>query len=492
MQADADFVAFWQGLAQRELQYRLPKGPSPAEIQRSWAAGPTPVLGAPTPVDPSGMLAGIERAHNYVNNHRMARKNAGDFTPESEIGFTPGSGVGGISDTVDIYISAGQSDDEGYSCKMGAGGESNRRCKIYRLTGSLRNMEAASVKMVVDTDEDDNGIPIGAIQAAVSPSGDRLAFVQDGKSLNRLWVMDLSSGNCTKVVEDPNGHTGPSFPNWYQDDLLLYTGGLPWGEDEKRVYGVEIKGDPPRKGDLIPLMGPGWDPPPERPDTRFSQDHGFQDPYTARDGSGRITSFGRSSETEQPRKPSVHTITGQMSPSQQSPASVRQEFDLGPRVDGRKEIQECHHPSFNPSGDRISCSEQKTVEIIDHTQFRLIYEYQESYWNKWEQVGLAFHRKRHLTDWLPAPFQRWVGRKDVILTYKQSEWCGSDRYMVVTLFADRVNDDETRDSLKSLVYLVDRHTQVMTDLTAIVAREMRMDNPGTINGQYATCHRRNP
>ena len=473
MQADADFVAFWQGIALRELRYRLPDGPGIAEQREHRYGAPTLAPGLAPVEDSSGVLEGIKRAHQNAANHRMAGKHASGF-------FAPESRVEGSSDTVDIYFSAGQSDDEGYSCKMGAGGESNRRCKIYRLTGSLRNMEAASVKMVVDTDEDDDGRPIGAIQAAVSPSGDRLAFIQDGPSINRLRVMDLASGRCTGVVEDSSGDTGPAFPNWYQDEVLLYHAGLP-DSDDKRVFATMVEGDPPRSSQPVALMGP---------DSQFSEDRSFQDVNTARDGTSRIVSFGRAAGSGQPRKPVVHTITGQMAPSQQSPASLRQEFDLGPRVDVGRKIQECHHPSFNPSGERISCSEQKTVERIDNTQFRLIYEYQESYWNRWAQVGLAFHRKRHLTDWLPAPFQRWVGDENVILTYKQSEWCGSDRYMVVTLFADRVNDDKSRNSLKSLVYLVDRHTQVMTDLTAIVAREMRMSNPGTINGQYATCHRR--
>ncbi|HND34342.1 MAG TPA: hypothetical protein PLA94_30280, partial [Myxococcota bacterium] len=406
MQTDAEFVAFWRAMALREQRDRLPQGPSPAEIQRSWAAAPTPAWGTTAPVDDSGMLAGLERAQATVDRHRL--KHGENY--RSRMGDS--SGIEGIhpylTDDIDIYLSVGTADEKGNNCKMGADGVNNRTCEIYRLRGRLSNIQAACVTRVTRMGEN-NGHPVGAIQPAVSPSGDRMAYMEDGKSTNRLVVQDLrgcvpynindrgqwshAEGcaeymTCYSSVVDSEEHhlenyledyleedeedeewKAPNFPNWYLDDWLLFTKGAGErsGHSDKTLHMAEVAGYPVRVEGSFPVAGPNG---------AFSQNRTFQDANTARDGSNRVVTFGQTHQngtSSGPLEPAVHNVFG-LWPGNGGGSLDPQSFHLGMQVSDRtKPVKECHHPAFSPSGKSVGCSEQQNVEFIGNSQFRFIY-----------------------------------------------------------------------------------------------------------------------
>ena len=350
---------------------------------------------------------------------------------------------------VDIFVSAGESNSTGTCYPGGDPDLGDRNCSLYRIRMGLKYASVIEVEEVMSPIQDDSG-QLGIVQAALSPDGDRLAFLAKNNQKTRLEGFNLNSRCKTTLVEESDTKLRPQFPNWYSQGLLLYHAGEP---QERTLYSMQITGDPMVGTGPWGLLGPAG---------LRDDDWSFADVNTARDGSGKVVTFGASKGGNDPLKPMVYTVLG----------LNKEYFELGQKSDGNGSVNECHHPAWNPSGDTISCSEQESVEEINGIRYRFLYDYQFDGTN-WVQKGLS-------VDVSNRPF---TDAGCTLYTYKYAEWCGSDNYMVATFYCE---NEQSKTTIRSRTYLIRRNPYRITDLTAIIEAYLgRTFN--SLDSMYTTC-----
>lgn len=160
---------------------------------------------------------------------------------------------------VDIYVSVGDPKNE--DCKPSIGDEKvhHQGCGIYRLRMQLSAMNGVATLMHVErvvSPSTLEGRSAGAVQAAISPDGTRIAYVLKSDKVSQLHVMSTNgtgSGNCLMSAK---GDDRPQFPNWALNGVLLYHNGP---ESEHTLRMMTVTGEPGQKGSDVGLFGPERD-----------------------------------------------------------------------------------------------------------------------------------------------------------------------------------------------------------------------------------------
>ena len=433
-----------------------------------------------------------------------------------------GDGSHGLK-IVDIFMSAGeyekiedeQTEGESYRSCHPPGNSSN--CAIFRVRWMLGRDVALEVEKI------DRSFIRGYTQPALSPNGEFLAYKYqhfftgssepvDGGSGKK--IKHLPSGESTKIEESDHQRL-LQFPNWYSNNYLLYHTLRHNGT--KALYLAHLVYSESEGLNVYRTIN-------LNDETHNGENYSYSDASTERYDSGnhppRIVVHGEE-PGEVDATPKVFMLEDVHNP---------QRFILDLSVDDlpARTPLECHHASWSPSGDKIQCSGQggeSNFPIEGYEVFqKLIFGY---HWdhlsNKWVHDGSEhlngslfepkspvelsrFFRSGIHTTLFPiqdaalfpvqvgVPFQsqllpqseKWC--KTIV--YKYAEWCGTDDYVVVTVYCA---EDPEESSLSdvfgvfvSRVILVHLPSSEYWDLTKVVQKEFFPDDVN-INGVYATC-----
>lgn len=399
---------------------------------------------------------------------------------------------------VDVYLSAGPI--ENYRFTLDSGGvvtpdgvyaacsnDNVGNCSLYRVRiriGDGANVEA--VQLVVPGGKDvDTGCPggLGAVQAAISPSGHAIAFSQvcmDGDA-GQTWRQLVTGllipedwGTGSNFIEGARGEElsaarAAQFPNWWDDGTLLF-GVANGGTDQPSL----LQGSFSELGGTV-ILGAGSTVEPLR---------GFQDVNTSR-ADGRIVTFGGTSDTD--LLPQVEELNG----------SGVQSFDTsGAYADG---FTDCHHPAWSPEGDAILCTRVKEPETVegyeesDRIEQQLLYRFtfDGTRWANPDRLFTPSPPSALDTSIFPPP----ESGEDPLCTmyvYKFAEWCGSSDWIVATLFCANYRWEPTTDTsriFRSRVMLIDirvTESPVYYDITSMVETATGAE-AGSFTGIYSTC-----
>lgn len=222
------------------------------------------------------------------------------------------------------------------------------------------------------------------------------------------------------------------------------------------------------------------------------------DANTARDGTMRVVTFGtpprgRVGDSNGIR-PRIHHLLNGIT-----------EFELGKQeFPNYGDVESCQHPAWSPPGDRVSCSEAQSQEMIGlGYKAHLLYDFAET--NEEQDYLVGF---KELSEWFnnhevrsqrtfvnqglsfnPEPLIEMHSKECLEckrFTYKYAEWCGIDMFRVFTLFGD--DDGAPPTVLRSWVYLVAQVNNVLSlkvNLTQLVSDAFF--NGVQVNGMFSTC-----
>jgi hypothetical protein len=166
-------------------------------------------------------------------------------------------------------------------------------------------------------------------------------------------------------------------------------------------------------------------------------------------------------------------------------------FDLDFATDGG---EECHHPAWNISGDRILCHRHEPRERfgdIQNRQFlRMLYLFAyDAFRGGWSsptrQPQRVFEPRPPAR--MEAQFPQFESSRCNDYFYKYGEWCGTDDHVLVTVYCKDVYDAV----VSSRVMVIDTSTDPPTyrDVTAAIEDYERVprDEQGTWRGLFGTC-----
>lgn len=392
---------------------------------------------------------------------------------------------------VDVYLSVSASIALVEGTYPACNQDNDEDCDLYRVRMNLVTGRATEVERVV---AQSGGF--GNVQPALSPSGRRLAYVRRSGKFGYLEAMDLNTRAVTQVasgIRTSDINTKPQFPNWYDENTLLFHTGE---RGDCTLFRSQLDdSEDLHFGAAEALMGPRSD---------VSTTTSFADANTRSRSGGlesmadpfskqipRVATFGPyTTETDAPR---VHSLTPETPGGSQI---LVQKFSLGSNMEGQ-DIEKCHHPAWNPSGNRIMCTSQKPNEeyhVEGDNLLRFLYTYS-SVGGLWSDPEAAF------TPLTPEELEIEFGRifpasgspHCEIYTYKFAEWCASDDYIVATVFCsaqrrDISTSDDPYTIISSRVMLIRRFPVRYTDITRIVERSRGL-RPGMVHGVYSTCAR---
>ena len=355
----------------------------------------------------------------------------------------------------------------------------------------------------------------GRVWPAISPDGTKLAYVRKGGSSSsrqdsRLYVRDLNTFDLVKLA---TGHDvavanagRPLFPAWFGDNYVLWTASQNGShadpdESEWALFGAAVWFSPIGASSKVALMGP---------DTSYPYANGvssdFSDPDVRRPGAVTLWDFAKdrvvthgsdiSLEPAQRRPkpqvgPAIATGTG---------GNVTTEtFRLGDNAERTSSgwemgagdrIVECHHPAFNPSGDRVMChAHSKEVPFSDVVggtppTAKLSYVYEEgSAGDVWGNPVLPFDPGTPSR--LEAALGAGMPASDCghVYSFKQAQFCGSDDYVITTIFCRGTEDGPIN---HSRVVIARREPLKIWDVTALI-EDLLGEAQGTLAAQSGTC-----
>ena len=421
---------------------------------------------------------------------------------------------------VDIFMSAGKyekmdygDENDGYRSCHPTNNIGN--CSIYRVRWGLEKGQLISVEKVKG-----NSL-FGYTQPALSPDGTLLAYKytryiatsSDSRALNGvkdsgIEILHLLSGESEKIVQK-YPRMPFHFPNWYDDDTLLYHESRedsPMG-DLKTLYSVSVLFD---EGNETFDIG--------RAVRLNNRVYNYSDANTEKcvDNNNcqrRVVAHGKE-PGEVNATPKVFVMGG-----------VREPESFEVAFDGDN-LPDCHHASWNISGDRIQCSGQgfnsefNLPEGFDGMPHKLIFGYRwhdvEKQWvrdnSSNNSHGALFEPKtpEMLSQFFsPGKTQRSLfpiksfvfpfaysesEKKCDIIVYKYAEWCGTDDYIVVTVYCSSFesnsrdhSDNVSDDVLVSRIIVVHLPSSEYWDLTKVIQSNFFYGQNVRINGVYATC-----
>lgn len=397
---------------------------------------------------------------------------------------------------VDIYLSVSASivltPGEYPACNQ----DEDTDCDLYRVRMNLITGHATEVERVVAHSDG-----YGNVQPALSPGGRRLAYVRRSETVGYLEAMDFDTREVTQVASGYRNsttkvNTKPQFPNWYDESTLLFHAGE---RGDCTLYRSQI--DDPLDlhfGSAEALLGPksGVSTTTSFADanTRWATGDGVSTTADSSREKRRVATFGPGPGSSGAEAPRVHGLTPKRSSATEI---VAEEFDLGFNMEARP-IESCHHPAWNPGGNRIMCTSQDPSETYNtpgDNLLRFLYTYT---YNSADE--LWYDPQPPFTPLTPAELEAEFGSlfpesgdpHCEIYTYKFAEWCASDNYIVATLFCSaqrkHIDSDDPYNIITSRVMLIRRFPVRYTDITRIVEKSRGL-RPGQTHGVYSTCAR---
>lgn len=445
----------------------------------------------------------------------LARTNEGAIGP-ALLGAAPNLDV-------DLFVATTLPDDD--STLSGSGKcnmDEETGCNLVRLRLRDFGFGVAAVSFDVIQRMDRFG---GRSWPAMSPDGLHLAYTRKGKAPSstedtRLYVRNLDSWGLVRVAtgdgDPPEPGLGrPKFPSWYGPNFLLWSASQNGGGHESPSYanwamfGAAIGGAPLQATVPLWLMGPETNHPYRSGIGTSPIRTNFADPDVYQPSSAslfnlsdmRVATHGsrtaRAGETRLPKPrvgPAVTTSKTGVVPTE--------EFELG---DGAKNvgaglwtdgtgrpIQECHHPAWNVSGDEIVChAHLPDVPFAEDVSaegpsVKLNYVYSRSA-GGWGSPQLPFDPgtpgslEAALGVAMPAADCRTY-------SYKQAQFCGSDGFMVLTLFCkgDPPLGRTDGEIVHSRILIVRRRPLRLWDVTGWIEHLHGVPR-GTLTSQVGTC-----
>lgn len=427
---------------------------------------------------------------------------------------------------VDIYLSAGPHDNYGFpmpvnyrSCNQ----DDTANCTLYRVrwdhqtnTGVVTVVErATSVSIGAAT------LDVGYVQPAVSPDGRWLLYIavatlQDGSgrhAISSSIVLNRPKGGAhATLYTRAAGANQPQYPAWLGDyvpdptSIWDTSSGVPYLWNSATGAGAFDTATVWKHFDMgflnldLPVLGPGGLSTATQ-QTSFEDGNVHQN-VADRGGPGLVT-FGGAISPPTPTEhiPQVSDLDGgnlvQVDIASSTPA-----------------LTECHHPAFNKSGDAILCTGQEPAEdfgILDSGSLQHRRRLHSFSWNgaAWADgaplVGAlsAADFESIATDKagnvLPGVFpeQALPGSLDKCRNYvwKFAEYCGSDRYVVATVYCtDSSDSPQYRQIRNSRVVLIDLDADddivgtpaAYHDLTGWI-EDFESAQAGTFNAVFSTC-----
>lgn len=388
----------------------------------------------------------------------MSAKQNGKATPWDGLpGFLQASPNWG---QVDIYLSAGpaERDAAGHiirSCTR----DSVVNCSLWRIRWDFAARWFTEIELVRAAQEKVSDTwctgGVGYFMPAVSPSGRGVAYVaacyenQAGLDYHARSVIEVQDHDPWTFVRGVAGgsdsYTRPTYPNWYDDTTLLFerTGDGSSNKDWRHTLWQASSW--PDFTSLTATAGPG---------SGNQDEESYADPNTTADsidrpGMGqRVVTFGGAQTT----LPHGGFYTQRVPRTSTRYGGDVEEAVLPADWATPAQSAECHHPAWNVSGDEILCTRYQSPEIItggdsDQDARRLwVLSWDGTSWgNAQPLVGLLTRIGFNETS--KDPFQLLVnnvfpprtgpiGSDAVCADYvwKFGEWCGSNRYVVATLY----------------------------------------------------------
>lgn len=413
--------------------------------------------------------------------------------------FAPDFWDEGGSQTVDIYMSAGPRGANYGDADFRTCGHLNiATCSLYRVRYNLLTRTVVEWEVVSPAASGgfscmENGVPgyYGTSEPAVSPEGRLVAT-------RRCHRADASAISASIQVWDNDGTPGPAvfhgrgtevpqYGNWLSEDWVIFNKS---SGDEKSVW----------------LVGP-WPDFDHGPAAELGPDAGvevsYQDPnvsHNAADAASRearIVTFGGAGGELIPR------VVGMFGERERA-------FDLPQTIDGA-DFTQCHHPAWRPDGQQILCTRIQSAEVTDdgYKMSRLFgFTYDgASLWTD-PTALVEFLSPEDFNSMFPAPAAAPNGLFPpknegapagtcAGYVWKYAEWCGSERFLIATVFCTDAAGPDVPDfqAIASRVVLIDLYadtatTAAYTDLTGIIEALEGLEadvEPGSFDGVFATC-----
>ena len=424
---------------------------------------------------------------------------------------------------VDIFLSVGKRENYGTTTDpatyRGCHAGNYRNCSLYKVRWNLRGGVPTNIYRLRTADSTDS-----YIQAALSPSEDQLAFVRQvgssadasRKTSDHIEVAATSPAgigspvtrHSTRRRSDP---FFPGFPEFYDENVVLfhdeYNNSITSGEGT--LYAEDGSGAPP-----VPLLGPlsGTETNMQFQDAALRPSQfGEQSRALLSHGSHDIATdsalTGAGWEPDGPY-PLMNTLT----PSNiAGTPGTRWEYFVPPlRQDATSVtdwITECHHPDWNPKGNRVSCIQHGNPEKIPYLDppaglgHRALYVFERQGSGataSWQSPGLLFKMPSESdletelgADVLPKHARDNSTPTCEIYHHKYAQWCKSENYIVATLYCFDMDYNTSADyNFTSRVVLIkiDQPEVEYWDITrAIRDRFFPGEDAINIEGIFPTC-----
>lgn len=416
---------------------------------------------------------------------------------------------------VDIYVTAGlHGDYPNASCDH----NDKSACGLWWIQMILPSNVVLIVQQLQTTDPDPaSGCPNGRyhLQAAANPGGTKYAWQRNcktgtydanGDEIDTSQIRtSMAPSQVGPAIEDIVYQTNglAQFPNWYDADTILFNQGSMAGQTQWVISNVAT----------APAATAAFGPNGAAHNQRSYED-GFTHSaptYPGAVGTPRVVSFGGRIDANpnlSERIPQVTDINGDFRETFWLPAEWRDPALGSP---------ECHHPAWNPWGNRILCTRYQDPEswpgfladmMTSHSyELRRLYTFQKSNvvvgWvlTGEDSFGTRGALVEPLTD---AEFNKIPGfgsnlfppRADLTdvsagcttYVWKFGEWCASERFLVATISCSGTTLDAggLPTTLHSRVVLIDTENSGpadgYTDLTTMIEREV---NPLAALGRYS-------
>ena len=385
----------------------------------------------------------------------------------------PAIATAGGTQPVDIVLTAGPSGGKG-----GCDPSDQTACDLVRVRvnlGATTPTEVVTLVRAADVGETGSGPG----EQAVSPDGTAMVWLERVGHSSQLWGRKFTEAKNHLLVKSgppKEGGAGmrPEWPAWLDGDTLLFDAktGDANGTEEKTVYTLDAP-SLSSPGQPKAVLGNGITP-----------GLGLEDVavFPAADGTAKVVGFGpvdQGGKIVYPLSLSTLSPEGRLKGSDSRPS-------LGKNANG-KDIESCHHPAWNLSGDRILCMVHRPMETIGGIKTRLLYSFAPS-GSTWNNVGRTFEPLPMETSGLEIAPEMSAAAGCQVITYKYAQYCQSDDYVVASLFCAKEGKASGRGAEIGASRIVLVHTNPVSylDITRLVEKDRQLP-VGGLESFTATC-----
>ncbi len=375
--------------------------------------------------------------------------------------------------TVDVLLSVGK--PEGSS---GCQPDSEGACDLVRVRIDLGSGTATKVASLIG-----NGAVgasgSGIAEPAVSPDGTRVAWLERGGTGVQLWAKAFTESGSHLVVKsgkEKNGGSGlkPEWPAWVSNDTLVFSSktGSEDGTEQKTVFSVAVSD----------LAKPGE--PKARAGSGVSGWSGVQDPavFTGTSGTQMVTFGPVPGGSDEAYQLSLAPIDASGKPTAAPLAIASGKNAAGKNIEG------CHHPAWNASGDQILCMVHRPSEGVGGMSTKLLYTYARDAAGAWSLAGRAFEPVTPEAAGLSVASQLSESAGCTVLSYKYAQYCDSNDWIVTTLYCSKEGNASGRGAVigASRVLLIGTKPVRYLDVTGMVEASQGV-KAGTLSSFTGTC-----